>query len=88
MFTALDNGFMIADSIYLGDAEAPNSSSLTLRLTQGPAVVYDKTPSVIDYPGEYELLGYIVQAWSDNNGLMNYCIRSGQKKLFFVQSAE
>ena len=50
--------------------------------------MYDKTPSVVDYPGEYELSGYVVRAWSDKNDLMNYFIRYGQKKIFFIQSNE
>lgn len=88
MFTTLDDGYIIADSIYIGDGQAPSSASLTLRLVQGPAVVYDKTASVIDYPGEYELSGYIVQSWVDATWMMNYAIRYGQKKIFFVQSAQ
>ncbi len=88
MFTKLDNGFIIADSIYIGTGQAPEFASLTLRLTQWSSVVYDKTSAIIDYAGEYELSGYIVQAWADRQGMMNYGIRYGQKKLFFIQSAE
>lgn len=88
MFTTLSDWFIIADSIYLGDGQAPDFIKLSLRLQQWSPVVYDKTSGIIDYPGEYELSGYIVQAWSDKKWLMNYCIRYGQKKLFFIQSAE
>jgi hypothetical protein len=34
MFTTLDNGCIIADSIYIGDGIAPSSATLTLRLQQ------------------------------------------------------
>lgn len=88
MFTKLDTGYIIADNIYLGDDTAPQSASLTLRLQQWPSVVYDKTISIIDYPGEYELSGYFLDAWSDKQWMMNYGIRYGQKKIFFIQSAE
>ncbi len=88
MFTTLDNGCIIADSIYIGDGIAPSSATLTLRLQQWQSVMYDKTPWIIDYPGEYELSWYIIWAWVDKQWKMQYVIRHGQKKIALIQSAE
>ena len=88
MFTKFDDGYMIADSIYIGTGDAPASAVLTLRLAKWPDVVYDKKSLIIDYPGEYELSWSVVLAWSDKQGQMNYSIRHGQKKITFIQSAE
>lgn len=88
MFTKLDDGYIIADSIYIGTGEAPTSAVLTLRLEKGPDVVYNKKSLIIDYPGEYELSGSIVLARVDGKWNMNYSIRHGQKKIAFIQSAE
>lgn len=88
MFTTLDNGCIIADSIYIGDGIAPSSATLTLRLQQWQSVMYDKTPWIIDYPGEYELSWYIIWAWVDKQWKMQYVIRHGQKKIALIQSPE
>lgn len=88
MFTKFEDGYIIADSIYIGPGDAPKSAVLTLRTEKWPDVVYDKKSFVIDYPGEYELAGYIVLAWVDWKNQMQYSIRYDQKKIAFIQSAE
>lgn len=86
MYTSIDNGYVIADSVFIGNGVAPSSCAITLRLEQWESVVYDKTSYIVDYPGEYELSGYVIHAWSDKTGNMNYFIRYGQKKIFFIQN--
>lgn len=87
MFTKFEDGYIIADRIDIGPGDAPKFV-VTLRTEKWPDVVYDKKPFVIDYPGEYELAGYIVLAWVDWKNQMQYSIRYDQKKIAFIQSAE
>ena len=41
---------------------------------------------IVDYPGEYELLGYNIVAFrTQNQNSLNYVIRFGNKKVAYIQ---
>lgn len=87
MYTRVDNGLMLFDAIYVGDGNAPASSLLVLRIEQGSPVVYHKTEiPTVEYPGEYELAGYNIIAFTaKNSSLLNYIIRFSNQKIAYIQ---
>jgi hypothetical protein len=43
---------------------------------------------IVNYPGEYELLGYNIIAFcTQNQSSLNYIIRFGNKKVAYIQHA-
>ena len=43
---------------------------------------------IVDYPGEYELLGYNIVAFlTKNQKTLNYLIRFGNKRVAYIQHA-
>lgn len=86
MMKKTENGFILFDTIYIGEWEKPNNVDLALRLQQWSDVVYSKETMIVDYPGEYELLWYNIIAFrTKNQNTLNYLIRFGNKKVAYIQ---
>ncbi len=83
-----DDGYILFDTIYIGNGTKPNNVDLALRLEQWADVVYSKETMIVDYPGEYELLGYNIVAFlTKNQKTLNYLIRFGNKRVAYIQHA-
>ena len=81
-----ENGYILFDTIYIGTGNKPDNVDLALRLEQWADVVYSKEIMIVDYPGEYELLGYNIVAFrTQNQSSLNYIIRSWTKKVAYIQ---
>lgn len=83
----IDSGVILFDTIYIGDGETPAGTLLTLKLSQGESVIYHKKDSLtIEYPGEYELAGYNVIAFTASKSTqLNYMIRFANKRVAYIQ---
>lgn len=88
MMKKTEDGYILFDTIYIGTGEKPDNVDLALRLEQWTDVVYSKESMIVDYPGEYELLGYNIVAFrTQNQNSLNYVIRFGNKKVAYIQHA-
>jgi len=88
MMKKTEDGYILFDTIYIGTGEKPNNVDLALRLEQWADVVYSKETMIVDYPGEYELLGYNIVAFrTQNKNSMNYVIRFANRKVAYIQHA-
>ncbi len=88
MMKKTEDGYILFDTIYIGTGEKPDNVDLALRLEQWADVVYSKESMIVDYPGEYELLGYNIVAFrTQNQNSLNYVIRFGNKKVAYIQHA-
>lgn len=86
MMKKTDDGYILFDTIYIGSGVKPNNVDLALRLEQWADVVYSKEIMIVDYPGEYELLGYSIIAFlTKNQKTLNYLIRFGNKRVAYIQ---
>ena len=85
-----DSGIILFDTIYIGDGDIPAWALLTLRLIQWDSVIYNPTDDLmIEYPGEYELAGYNVIAFTATNSeKLNYMIRFSNKRVAYIQDAK
>lgn len=83
-----EDGYILFDTIYIGTGEKPQNVDLALRLEQWADVVYSEESMIVDYPGEYELLGYNIVAFrTQNQNSLNYVIRFGNRKVAYIQHA-
>ncbi len=86
MITKLEDGHLLFDTIYIGQWHKPQKADLSLRLEQGNPVVYSKESMIVDFPGEYELVGYNIIAFvTPNKTTLNYVIRFWTKKVAYIQ---
>lgn len=83
----LEHGIVLFDTIFIGQGETPAGVVLTLRTEQGPSVIYEKSSHpTVDYPGEYELAGYNIVAFTaPKSTTLNYIIRFANKRVAYIQ---
>lgn len=83
----LDDGCVLFDTLYIGTGEVPHGIDIVLRYTKWPDMVYHKHDLMeINYPWEYEINGYNIQAIiTPKSDTLNYIIRFGNKKVAFIQ---
>lgn len=85
----VDGWYVLFDSIYIGNGDRPSDTLLTLCLEKGSEVVYTDDNSIINFPGEYELGGYTIIAFTTKNqSLLHYVIRYGSKKVAYIQDIQ
>mgnify|MGYP007082238492 CR=1 FL=1 len=84
---AVSEWYLFFDSIYIGEGEKPAWALLCLRSQATSPTVYAKDrENVIDYPGEYELSGYHIFAFSDpSNDLLSYAISFRNQNIAYIQ---
>ena len=84
----VDGGIVLFDTMYIGSGEVPHGLDFVLRLQQGEDMVYHNHDlTVIDYPGEYEIGGYLIFAFTTKKDTaLHYIIRFGNKKVAYLQN--
>ena len=88
-YELVDGWYMINNTLYRGEGSSPDAATLSLAMERGEDVVYVRDRSThIEYPGEYDVAGYAVQARTDKNQKLNYIIMIDGKKIALIQSVE
>jgi len=82
------NGFLIENKLLFW-FETPNSKYINLALEPGDDMRYETLEYVlVDYPGEYDIQGFIINCFLGKNNKLNYILTINNKKIGIIQSVD
>jgi hypothetical protein len=82
------DGFLIEKKLYYAYKE-PNPKYINLSQTMGDDMRYEKnSASLVDYPGEYDIHGIMIQCFLGADQKLNYIIDLPSKRVGIIQSLD
>jgi len=82
------NGFLIENKLLFG-FESPDPKYINLALEPGDDMRYEKLDyALVDYPGEYDIQGFVINCFLGKNNKLNYILTINNKKIGIIQSID
>jgi len=82
------NGFLIENKLLFG-FEHPDPKYINLALEPGDDMRYEKLEyALVDYPGEYDIQGFVINCFLGKNNKLNYILTVNNKKIGVIQSID
>ena len=82
------NGFIIENKLIFG-FESIDPKYVNLAMEPGADMRYEKLDyALVDYPGEYDIRGVVIECFLGANNKLNYVITINDKKIGIIQSPD
>ena len=86
--TTTENGTTIGKNIVF-NPHTVISGIINLQATAGEEMAYDRGNLLsIDFPGEYDIGGSLINVYTGTNGKLNYLIVNEEGKVWIIQSPD
>ncbi|HCB51651.1 TPA: hypothetical protein DEP21_03695 [Patescibacteria group bacterium] len=83
-----ENGFIIENKLIFGAQEA-NSNFINLAISLGEDMRYQKLDyTLVDYPGEYDIKGCMIQCFLGNGDKLSYLINLDGQRIALLQTPD
>lgn len=82
------NWFLIENKLLFA-FESPDPKYINLALEPGEDMRYEKLwYALVDYPGEYDIQGFVINCFLGKNNKLNYILTINNKKIGVIQSID